>query len=213
MHRNIYETLRDRILFMEYRPGRILNENVLAKEFGVSRTPLREVLYRLEWEDLVRVLPRTGTMVTEIEFSKIMHVFQVRIEMEDLIGRLAAEQFTPDRIGKLENLQRECRSLLDRKDHKALAAIDFKTKALFYEAAGNPILAEIADRLYALTFRLWCIIMEKGDWNEEVHSVATELTELQKTLTSRNPTSVGTVRRDQLIKHLGRLRNKFLGLS
>ncbi len=92
MNRNMFNILRDRILYMEYQPGQILNENILAKEFGVSRSPVRHVLNRLEWEQLLRIIPRTGSMVTEIEFNKIMHVFQVRFECEVLEIQLAADQ-------------------------------------------------------------------------------------------------------------------------
>jgi DNA-binding GntR family transcriptional regulator len=69
MNPDIYREIKRRILFLEYEPGQILNENVLAREFGVSRTPMREVLYRLSWEQLARIIARTGTMVTQIEFS------------------------------------------------------------------------------------------------------------------------------------------------
>lgn len=58
MNIEIYTQIKDRILYMDYKPGEILNEKSLAEEFGVSRTPLREILTRLEWEKLVRVLPR-----------------------------------------------------------------------------------------------------------------------------------------------------------
>ena len=91
MNKEIYSLLRDRILSMEYKPGEILNEQKLAKEFGVSRTPLREALTKLEWDKLVRVLPRIGSMVTEIEFQKMVNVFRIRFELEDLAGCLAAE--------------------------------------------------------------------------------------------------------------------------
>ncbi len=57
MNQNIYRKLRERIIFLEYEPGHILKEQVLAKEFGVSRTPLRTVLFRLEWEHLVKSCP------------------------------------------------------------------------------------------------------------------------------------------------------------
>ena len=56
MNREIYRTIKNRILFLEYNPGQILNENTLAEEFGVSRTPLREVLSKLVWEHLARIL-------------------------------------------------------------------------------------------------------------------------------------------------------------
>jgi len=108
MNHSVYSIIRDRILYLEYEPGKILNEKILAQEFGISRTPVRDVLNRLEWDQLVRIIPRTGSMVTEIEFSKIMNVFQVRFELADMEGRLAAEQFTPKHISTLERLRHDC---------------------------------------------------------------------------------------------------------
>ncbi|MBW2539794.1 MAG: GntR family transcriptional regulator [Deltaproteobacteria bacterium] len=66
MNHSVYSIIRDRILYLEYEPGKILNEKILAQEFGISRTPVRDVLNRLEWDQLVRIIPRTGSMVTEI---------------------------------------------------------------------------------------------------------------------------------------------------
>jgi len=57
MNQQIYQKILNRILFFEYVPGQILNENALANEFGLSRTPLRDVLSRLEWEQLVKIIP------------------------------------------------------------------------------------------------------------------------------------------------------------
>ena len=74
----IYRTLLERILYMQYAPGQILNETTLAEEFGTSRGPLRDVLKRLEWKKLVMTMPRLGTQVTEIDFQKIIQVFQIR---------------------------------------------------------------------------------------------------------------------------------------
>jgi len=76
MNEQIYTVIKNRILFLEYAPGQILNENVLAKEFGVSRTPMRDVLNRLEWEKMARVIPRTGTMVNEIKFEHMMNIYR-----------------------------------------------------------------------------------------------------------------------------------------
>ncbi|MEJ2041270.1 MAG: GntR family transcriptional regulator, partial [Desulfosarcinaceae bacterium] len=108
MNQKIYKAIRDRILFLEYEPGQILNEQQLAKEFNVSRTPLREVLSRLEWEHLVRILPRTGTMIAEIELNTIMNVFQVRLGIEEMVGKMAAEHFGQARIEKLNQLRMAC---------------------------------------------------------------------------------------------------------
>jgi len=61
MNCTIYQTLRNRILYMEYPPGQIINEKIIGAEFGISRSPVRDVLNFLEWEQLVRVIPRTGS--------------------------------------------------------------------------------------------------------------------------------------------------------
>jgi len=205
--------IKDRILFLEYNPGQILNENTLAEEFGVSRTPLREVLSRLEWEQLARILPRTGTMVTEIEFQKMMYVFQIRFEIEGLVGRLAAEKVTDDHLDKIDKIRQECSQLLDRKNRRDLVNIDFMFRDVLYDAANNPILRNISQYLYDLTLRIWYIISERGDWAEEVQPLLDEIEQTHEVLSRRDPQEAGKLRREFLIKHFKRIRSKFLGVT
>jgi DNA-binding GntR family transcriptional regulator len=216
MNIDIYKQLHRRILFIEYEPGQILKEQNLAKEFGVSRTPLRAVLFRLEWEHLIKILPRTGVQVTELELNRIMNVYQARLELEEVIGRLAAERFAEHHFERLKELLKECDRVSGHKDPKALAAIDFSIKALFNDAAGNPYLKEMSDRLYALTFRLWyfnMIKMNTATWKMEVATVKKELSEMSSLLAQNNPMNVGIVRKKFLLDHLERIRSQFLGLS
>ncbi len=213
MNREIYRTIKDRILFLEYKPGQILNENTLAEEFGVSRTPLREVLSRLVWAQLARILPRTGTMITEIEFQKMMHVFQIRFEIEGLVGRLAAENVTDDHLDKIDKIRQECSQLLDRKNRKDLVNIDFKFRDVLYDAADNPVLRDISQYLYDLTLRLWYIISDRGDWAEEVQPLLDEIKQTYEALSRGNSQEVGKLRSEFLIRHFARIRIKFLGVS
>ena len=216
MNTEIYQTIRDRIIHLDYTPGQILKEQILAKEFGVSRTPLRTVLFRLEWEHLIKILPRTGILVMELELNTITNVFQARLELEAVIGSMAAERFTQDHIQRLKQLSTACNSLLDHKDPKALGALDMKIKDLFNQAAGNPFLIEMSERLYSLTFRLWyfnMLKMENIAWNQEVLAVKKDLEELINLLKSGTPELAGKARKAQLINHLKRIRSKFLGLS
>jgi DNA-binding GntR family transcriptional regulator len=216
MNTDIYKQLHQRILFIEYEPGQILKEQILAKEFGVSRTPLRTVLFRLEWEHLIKILPRTGVQVSELELNRIMNVYQARLELEEVIGRLAAERFAPHHFERLGELLKDCDRLFDHKDPKALAAIDFSSKALFLDAAGNPYLKEMSDRLYALTFRLWYFNMIKMNvetWKIETSTLKEELSEMSTLLAQNSPTGVGIARKKYLLKHLDRIRSQFLGLS
>ncbi len=216
MNKEIYNTLRKRIIYLDYKPGLILKEQTLAEEFGVSRTPLRTVLFRLEWEHLVKILPRTGILIMELELSTITNVFQARLELEAVIGTMAAERMTRDQIAQLERLQQDCDALKGNIDPRALGDLDVANKQLFHEAAANPFLIEMSERLYSLTFRLWYFNMLKMDrttWNIEVDAVQEDLVILADLLQNGTPEQAGQARKDQLLKHLKRIRSSFLGLS
>jgi len=216
MNIDIYNRLRERIIYLTYEPGTILKEQELAKEFGVSRTPLRTVLSRLEWEHLVKILPRTGILVMELELNTITNVFQARLELEAVIGTMAAQRFTKPHFNRLDELILGCDSQFDHKDPRSLADLDMGIKQLFYEAAGNPFLIEMSDRLYSLTFRLWYFTMMKmhnTEWNIEVMSIKEDLLSLSELLKSNDSQKVGQTRKDHLLKHLKRIRSRFLGLS
>jgi DNA-binding GntR family transcriptional regulator len=216
MNPDIYNTLRNRIIHLEYDPGQILKEQILAAEFGVSRTPLRTVLLHLEWEHLVKILPRTGIQVMELELNTITHVFQARLELESVIGTLAAQQFSPDHFARITRLSLGWEELMEKKDPYALGRRDQEIKQLFHDAAGNPFLVEMSDRLYALTFRLWffnLVKMDRSAWHQEVTTLRDEITDLTGLVKTGSPRQVGCARRDYLLKHLKRIRSKFLGLS
>lgn len=216
MNIDIYNTLRQRIIFLEYQPGQILKEQELAKEFGVSRTPLRTVLFRLEWEHLIKILPRTGILVMELELNTITNVFQARLEIEAVIGTMAAQRFTPEHHAGLDTLEIECSRLKKNIDPRALGLLDMQIKQIFHQACSNPFLVEMSDRLYSLTFRLWyfnMLRMDQTEWLEEVTAVKDDLNELSLLITSESPARIGEVRKAHLVKHLKRIRSKFLGLS
>ena len=209
MNLDIYRTILHRILFFEYPPGRILNENLLAQEFGVSRTPLREVLNRLEWEQLVRIIPRTGTIVTEIEFRKMTQVFQIRLEIEDLAGRLAAQQATKDHLRDIDRVLQECEKMTGHRSQRALVETDFKFRDILYDAANNPVLRNISQYLYHLTIRLSYILFERGEWEEGVKASRDEYMQVRGTLAKRDAVAAGSARREWLKIHIERIKGKF----
>jgi DNA-binding GntR family transcriptional regulator len=212
MNQAIYQKIKERILFLHYAPGQILNEKTLAGEFGVSRTPLRDVLSRLEADQLVRILPRTGTLVTEIEFQKMLNTYQVRFDIEALVGRLAAEQATDTLISKAKKIGAQCQSLSGRRRRRDLVAVDARYRALLFLAADNPVLTDVSERLYNLTLRLWYITLEKGDWDVEIDALATEITTTAEAWRDRDAEAAAGARRAGLEAHFERIRKQFLGL-
>ena len=163
MKLDIYQTIRDRILFLRYRPGEILKEKDLAAEFGVSKTPLREILSRLEFEKLVTVIPRAGVMVTQIEFQKLTDVYQIRIYIEGLVAKLAAKKFSAVHVEEIKAIKAACQKLLKKGDPEDLIKIDLRFRDVLNRAAGNPILMENSNYLYNMTLRVWYVVYKKYD--------------------------------------------------
>jgi len=213
MNSDIYRIIKDRILFLDYVPGQILNEKILADEFGISRTPLRDVLSRLEWEQLVRILPRTGTLVTEIEFQKMMNTYQVRFEIEELIGKLAGDHLKSAYIDCLDALGNRCAELFDHPNSKELVLIDVAFRQVLADAASNSVLRDISNHLYDCTRRLWFSTLQRGPWIEEVQAMQDDIASTKAAWMENNPTKFGTFRRTVLERHFERIRAKFLSPS
>jgi DNA-binding GntR family transcriptional regulator len=212
MNPDIYREIKRRILFLAYAPGEILNENALAKEFGVSRTPMREVLYRLAWEQLARVIPRTGTMVAQIEFQTMLHTYQARLGVEGEVGRLCAELATDEHLDAIAAIRRQCKDLENRKDPDALVDIDSRFRHVLHEAAGNPVLQSLSEDLYNLTFRMWYITLDKGDWEQEIQEMLIEIDETHASVRARDSGQAVRARREALMRHFDRIRGKYLGV-
>ncbi|MFA5595873.1 MAG: GntR family transcriptional regulator, partial [Trueperaceae bacterium] len=86
---HIYLELRERIAVLTYPPGTALSETKLAEEFGVSRTPIRQVLQRLEFDGLVEAKHGIGTIVAAIDFMYLKQVYALRLKLITLIAELS----------------------------------------------------------------------------------------------------------------------------
>ncbi|MGD8562190.1 MAG: GntR family transcriptional regulator [Desulfarculaceae bacterium] len=209
MDQKIYQTIRNRILFMDYAPGEIINENSLAEEFGVSRTPIRQIFNRLEWENLVRIIPRKGTMIAEVEFRKLTEVFRIRMEIERLIGLLAAERITKRHLESLDELVVRCQDMREHEDCQRLISVELDCRNVLHDAANNKILAKISNYLWSLTIRVWISILDRNNWAFEVDDMIKEITLTRQALTEKTPQEVGELRQQFLTKFLERIKDRF----
>src|SRR5213595_658093 len=108
----IYNTIRDRICLIEYEPGARLAEEELAREFGVSRTPLRRVLSRLEGEGLLESRHGVGTFVIDVDLETLIPVYRLRMELAELIGKLDPIPRTPDDLARVGAILDRCDQLI-----------------------------------------------------------------------------------------------------
>ena len=103
----VFENLRTAILDGNLKAGQRLMEVQLAEQLGVSRTPIREAIRKLELEGLVVMLPRKGAYVANMSFKDLIDVLEVRASLEGLAGSLAAERRRDEDIEELEKLSKE----------------------------------------------------------------------------------------------------------
>jgi DNA-binding GntR family transcriptional regulator len=193
MNNGIYEKLKRRILYMEYEPGESLDENKIAKEFKVSRTPVREAVMRLEWERLVEVVPRGGVFVSRIEIQRLREVLNVRKNLEGQLARIAALNRKDHHIEALKKLKTICSNAKRFKEPKDLMDIDVQMRKTLYDATKSPILVQITDLLYCQTFRLWFMLFNKLGMERELQVQMKELDHFINVLSNQDADGAETI--------------------
>jgi DNA-binding GntR family transcriptional regulator len=155
-----YRELRDRIVTLRLPPGSVLREDELMPELAIGRTPLREAIKRLALENLVAVEPRRGTSVTDVETSDIVHITEVRAELEGQAAELAALRMDDEHRALFERLRKELDEL-DGADHGELMRFDEHIHEAIWEASRNPYLMETLERYFALSLRIWYLVLTR----------------------------------------------------
>jgi len=178
---NIYESLKDRIILLDYEPGQLIREKDLMEEFQVSRTPVREALIRLQSDELVRMVPSSGTFVTEVSFVQLRDTFEVRAHLILLAGELAAARITHDELLQLEEL---IQNLKNASDTKAIMRLDLEIHSLINQATRNSVLAKILGNLRNQTVRIWSLAPKGHDY---FRNIVADFEELHEALQKRDP--------------------------
>lgn len=140
----VLEALREAIVSGVLEPGERLMEIQLAEEMGVSRTPVREAIRKLELEGFVVMIPRKGAYVAGVSYKDVKDVFEIRRALEVLAAGLAAEKATDEEIEQMEralHYDNEPNSL------EEIVQADTDFHALVYKASRNERLTQILSNL------------------------------------------------------------------
>ena len=140
----IYRTLRTRICMLDHPPLERLREEDLAAEFNVSRTPIRRVLVKLEAEGLLRSVHGVGTIVTDIEIDSLEQVYQLRVELAELIGKLSPIMPGEARMADFRALLARCDDLVRQPDPREFARTNMDFFHLLNGLTANEPLREIS---------------------------------------------------------------------
>jgi len=149
----VFNTLRQAILRGELKPGERLMEIQLANKLGVSRTPIREAIRKLELEGLVLMIPRKGAEVADITEKSLLDVLEVRRALEELSADLACDRITEEEIAELKAAAEEFKKTLKSSDVTEIAEADVKFHDVIYLATKNQKLIQLLNNLREQMYR------------------------------------------------------------
>lgn len=206
----IYAELRDRICLLVYPPGTVLSEVTLAREFGVSRTPIRRVLHRLEFMGLVQIMNGVGTIVTDIDLKTFKETYDLRMRLAELMGELSPAYITEDHLAQIDQLIARAKKLQKHRDRfEDYAMITNDLQKILSSLTGSAPLREIIELFYFRVARIWFTFLPQLGWDDIISAQLTELSEIRAAMASNDMRGVGRSRSLHLHRMLTRI-SRFL---
>lgn len=179
----VFNTLRQAILRGELKPGERLMEIQLANKLGVSRTPIREAIRKLELEGLVLMIPRKGAEVAEITEKNMLDVLEVRKALEELSVQLACDRISKGQIEELKVAAKEFQQVLKSGDVTRIAEADVKFHDIIFAATDNQRLISLLNNLREQMYRFRVEYLKQKDCYPklmEEHDMIIEMIEKRK---------------------------------
>lgn len=164
----VFNTLRRAILRGELKPGERLMEIQLANKLGVSRTPIREAIRKLELEGLVLMIPRKGAEVAEITEKNLRDVLEVRCALEELAVQLACDRIDRIKLKELHAAAEYFREILDSDDITAIGEADEAFHDVIFAATENERLIQLLNNLREQMYRYRIEYLKKKECHPQL---------------------------------------------
>jgi DNA-binding GntR family transcriptional regulator len=157
-----YLVIQDKLIMLDIRPNDAIVESDLAAQLKLGRTPVREALKRLEADRLVVSFPRRGTFATGVDVADLRHISQIRVNLEPVAARTAAENASAAVRAHLLDLADRTDALeIGTIDRHSLMRWDLRVHRAIYRATGNPHLEDVLIRYDNLATRIFCLFLDR----------------------------------------------------
>ncbi|GAB3288408.1 GntR family transcriptional regulator [Parasphingorhabdus pacifica] len=192
-----YQAIRDRLVMLDIPPMEPIDDAALAQSLDIGRTPVREALKRLEIDRLVVSYPRRGTFATAVDITDLAYISDLRVHLEPLAARRAAEVAGNSEPGELGDLA----DFLDDMDFRSLERDeamrwDLHVHRMIYHAAGNPHLEDTLVRYDNLATRIFCVFLDRmPDFDSHVM----EHSALLRAISAREPDKAERLAREHVL--------------
>lgn len=163
----VFHELRKKIIQGEYEELAELREATVAKELGVSRTPVREAIRQLELEGLVKIIPNKGTYVTGITKKDIYDIYRMRSLLEGLSARMAAEHIEEQDLNKMEETILLSKFHLAKEKEEEVVELDSTFHEILYHASGSRMLERILTDFHGYVTSARTMSMKKAHRAQE----------------------------------------------
>jgi len=202
----VLEIIKERIVYLDYEPGKQLREKELREEFNIGRTPLREIFIKLENEGLITTVPHSGTYVSTVSFHELRDLFEVRSYLISLAGKLAARRVTKEELRELRELIDEMSS---EEDPKELMKLDSSAHELINNATKNEVLATSLRKLRQQSVRIWVFPRTKNF----MHKFGHEFSKLIEALEDGNEKKSGKILASHMEDFINEIKDQFISES
>jgi DNA-binding GntR family transcriptional regulator len=157
-----YLVIQDKLIMLDIRPNEAIVESDLAAQLKLGRTPVREALKRLESDRLVVSFPRRGTFATGVDVAELRHISQIRVNLEPVAARAAADNASAAMCEHLLDLAERTAALnIENIDRHELMRWDLRVHRAIYRATGNPHLEDVLIRYDNLATRIFCLFLDR----------------------------------------------------
>ncbi|HHW31241.1 MAG TPA: GntR family transcriptional regulator [Clostridiaceae bacterium] len=173
----IFNTLKEAIIVGELKPGTRLMEVQLAEKMGVSRTPVREAIRKLELEGLVTMVPRKGAHVASLSPKDIVDVLEVRAALDGLAASLSSLKMKEDQIKELRQINKQFANFVAKENLQGSIKKDVEFHELIYRSSGNEKLMQIVSNLREQVQRFRVIYLKDYSSQKDIESEHEEIIE------------------------------------
>jgi len=143
----VFESLKDAIMNGKLEQGKMITEQQISREFGISRTPVREALYKLTATGLIRTIPHKGFLISKWSIKEIRDVFEIRIVLERLAVELFIRNYCQENLEELENITRKMEKAVQENNFVEAAKMNNKFHDLIIENSDNHEISTVMEPL------------------------------------------------------------------
>lgn len=204
-----YARLREQIITLQQRPGEAIKVESCAKELGLSPLAVMEALQLLAHEGLVNITPphEHGIFVSYVHLATLDQLSELRVRLEALAARLAAERATPDDLAVLDALLAEYAAIPSDDARRGLE-VDHRLHDAIAQAAGNAYLAAALDDLFGLSQRLWYLVLPRLGVDSALSDAVLMHADLLKAIRGRDADAAERIMRQHVAQFYEQVRGQ-----